>query len=104
MDEAHGAWPSERVATWLTPRDILNHLVRDESSKELEFIILITVLAKKARRRFWETGDDKIDRELKEKKNYYDVFHKDWIELKNEIEKKKKCSLLIINEDGIEIK
>jgi hypothetical protein len=99
MDGAHGALPSRKLANWLTPRDLLPHLIQHAEPKP-KFIILVTTLLKKSSCIPRKTGIEQIDSQLKKCRNYYKVFKPYWIEFKEEIQLEN--SLLIINEDGIE--
>jgi len=99
MDEAHGALPSRKLRTWLSPRDSLIHLIKYASPKP-EFIIIVTILLRNSLCVFWKTKIREIDSQLEKTKDYYNVFKPYWENFKKDIEISN--VLLIIHEDGIE--
>lgn len=110
MDESHGALPSIKLAEplmklgklekyWVTPRDSILHMTQYASSRP-NFIILVTILCKRASSISWKMGIEEIDTELGKEKNYYRVFKPYWIELSKAL--RINNSLLVISEDGIE--
>ena len=103
MDAAHGALKSSGLPerSWVTPRDIYLHLA-DYSTINIEFVIIVAILLKKANRIEWPVPSPY--REILEHGNdYYSAFKQPWQEMKSELMNRQiSTNLLIINEDYIE--
>jgi len=90
----------------LSDRDVLMYTIQHSESKP-KFVIILVTLPKRASRIPWLTYIEKvapkIANDLRRSRNFYEHLGEGWIKLRDDVEKEVRCSLAIINEDGLEV-